>query len=192
MKYKDRVGQKYGRLTVVSFAGRNEASIKQKTVLWNCKCDCGKENHFVHARNLASGRVKSCGCLAIEQSRKAGTSRALPDGEAVKKRIYNKYMNGAKKRKLTFEIGFSEFLNLISSPCNYCGSSPEGYTIAHRRYLANEKLIHNGIDRVNNDVGYVISNCVACCKYCNYAKYDLSYDAFKDHILQIVKHLKLL
>jgi len=82
-RYKDRVGEKYGRLTVIEFAGRNEASRKQKTVLWKCDCDCGTRSHVVHARNLASGRVKSCGCLAVEQSRRAGVSRALPGKQSA-------------------------------------------------------------------------------------------------------------
>lgn len=192
MRYKNRIGEKYGRLTVISFAGRNEYSIKQKTVLWNCKCDCGTENHLVHARNLVSGRVQSCGCLAVEQSRKAGISRALPVGIAAQKRIYNKYINGAKQRNLTFDLDFNHFLTLITSNCHYCNSSPRGFTIAHRRFLDNEKLVHNGIDRIDSAIGYIVSNCVPCCKYCNFAKYDLSVDDFKNHIKKIAIHLNLL
>lgn len=192
MRYKNRIGEKYGRLTVISFAGRNEYSIKQKTVLWNCKCDCGTENHLVHARNLASGRVQSCGCLAIEQSRKAGISRAAPKGQAAQKRIYNKYTNEAKRRQLSFELTFDQFLKLITSNCHYCNSEPRGHTTAYRRFLDNESFTHNGIDRANSNIGYIVSNCVPCCKYCNFGKYDLSVNDFKNHIKKIAIHLNLL
>jgi hypothetical protein len=30
--------------------------------------------------------------------------------------------------------------------------------------------IYNGVDRVNNDFGYSIDNCVSCCKVCNRMK----------------------
>lgn len=62
-KIIDRVGHKYGRLTVIEF------SHKQKTsgnACWKCICDCGKE---VTVSSSHLGRVtNSCGCLAKELS----------------------------------------------------------------------------------------------------------------------------
>lgn len=51
-------GQKYHRLTVISFHSGNP-------VKWNCRCECGK-NKIVSPDNLKSGAVKSCGCLFQE------------------------------------------------------------------------------------------------------------------------------
>jgi len=191
-KYINRLGHKYGRLTVIKFVGRNEASKKQKTVLWSCDCDCGTKNHIVHARNLASGRVRSCGCLAIEQSRKVGISKALPGVEAAEKRLYNKYKNLAKKRKIKFSLTIEEFLSLVYSPCYYCGTEPSGHTTAKRRYLPDVKIIHNGVDRVNSSQSYCKPNCVPCCKNCNWVKLDLSLSEFKSHIKKIALHMNLI
>ena len=59
------VGQKFGRLTVIS---KNEEVSKQKKSLhWNCKCDCGNEK-IVDGRNLRGGKTTSCGCLNKELS----------------------------------------------------------------------------------------------------------------------------
>lgn len=61
---KDISGQKFGRLTVVSFY-----EIKQNDghAYWNCKCDCGKEV-IVSGRSLRDGGTQSCGCLRNGQN----------------------------------------------------------------------------------------------------------------------------
>ena len=58
---KDKTGMVYGRLTVVSYAGRTPSNAVQ----WLCKCSCDKEI-VVRANNLTSGNTKSCGCLGDE------------------------------------------------------------------------------------------------------------------------------
>lgn len=58
-------GQKYGRLTVL-----NKTTLRKNgSVVWHCKCDCGKECDISSA-GLRSGSVKSCGCLKKESDRK--------------------------------------------------------------------------------------------------------------------------
>ena len=58
------VGQKFGRLTVISI---NEEKTKEKgKAYWNCKCECGNIC-CVTAWNLISNHTKSCGCLQCER-----------------------------------------------------------------------------------------------------------------------------
>lgn len=54
------VGEKFGRLTVLSESGRD----KNGRVLWLCKCDCG--NFGKWNSNVLKRNTKSCGCLKIE------------------------------------------------------------------------------------------------------------------------------
>ena len=55
----DLIGQRFGRLTVISL---NEEISKQKRhSYWNCKCDCGNEK-VVWGADLKRGRTNSCGC----------------------------------------------------------------------------------------------------------------------------------
>lgn len=49
----------------------------------------------------------------------------------------------------------------------------------------------NGIDRVNNNIGYEINNCVPCCFECNAAKNNLTMDEFKDWIIRLYNNLIL-
>lgn len=66
-------GDRYGRLTVTSFAGRQNG----RTV-WLCKCDCGNEI-ATSGNALRVGSTRSCGCLrkeaAAERAKAAGDAR---------------------------------------------------------------------------------------------------------------------
>lgn len=57
----NHVGERFGRLTVLKWAGRN----KHNQTTWLCRCDCGNEITVV-AGNLRSSNSQSCGCLNHE------------------------------------------------------------------------------------------------------------------------------
>lgn len=57
MPIKNRIGHRYGMLTVSSFAGLNY----RFQANWNCICDCGAEC-VVFGGNLNSEHTASCGC----------------------------------------------------------------------------------------------------------------------------------
>ena len=58
MKFVDRTGQVFGKLTVLEQAGRD----KLKKVLCRCKCECGSETVVVSG-SLVTGNTTSCGCV---------------------------------------------------------------------------------------------------------------------------------
>ena len=64
MKRVDISGQKFGRLTVLKFAGNNK---------WECRCDCGNIT-LVSSQKLKSGHTKSCGCFQRDRLREMATS----------------------------------------------------------------------------------------------------------------------
>lgn len=86
-KFVDRAGQRFGRLLVVSQAGR---SISKK-VLWACLCDCGKET-VVPSNSLVTGNTSSCGCLNTEVITKHGGYKraSYNTWRAMMRRCYNK------------------------------------------------------------------------------------------------------
>lgn len=83
---------------------------------------------------------------------------------------YNKYKVEAKRKSNAFELSFDEFDLILKQECLYCGS--------------NEKI---GIDRLNNNKGYIENNCVPCCQTCNYMKRNYSKDFFIKHCKKIIK-----
>lgn len=66
----DLIGQKFGRLTVVEFAG-----VKKNGARWKCVCDCGLTT-IATGSNLRKGNTKSCGCLRREMTTERGRANA--------------------------------------------------------------------------------------------------------------------
>lgn len=61
--FKDRTGERFGRLTAIECIGRKGAG---KGLYWRCSCDCGNATEVLSS-NLGT-RVNSCGCLSREES----------------------------------------------------------------------------------------------------------------------------
>ena len=53
----DLTGQRFGKLVVIEYAGRNE----RRESLWKCQCDCGNKS-VVRGDVLRRGTTESCGC----------------------------------------------------------------------------------------------------------------------------------
>jgi len=66
---KLKPGDKFGRLTVVKYAGNGKQV---------CRCDCGNET-IVATVTLTSGHTKSCGCLRRERTRESRFKHGLSD-----------------------------------------------------------------------------------------------------------------
>lgn len=161
--YKDITGQRFGKLLVLK-----RVIGDKKHTLYLCKCDCGNEK-IIDGRNLREGKSKSCGCYNVE-------SHYREYGQASFTDLFLRYKNAAKKRELTFELDKILFKNLTSSTCFYCGQAP---IVEHRRKVfENGYYIYNGIDRIDNSIGYTVENVVPCCKNCNKAKHTMSAEDF--------------
>lgn len=67
----DLLGQRFGRLVVISEAENRITKSGQYKAYWLCQCDCGKQVE-VSTQNLRRG-TKSCGCLRVELGREKRT-----------------------------------------------------------------------------------------------------------------------
>lgn len=67
---KDLTGERFGKLTVIKFAGFRQNS-RQRVAVWECRCDCG---NICEAEGtlLSSGRKRSCGCIRVASGRLKG------------------------------------------------------------------------------------------------------------------------
>jgi hypothetical protein len=150
----------------------------KKRAYWLCKCECGNRK-VVEGCDLRQGGVKSCGCLLKKQP-----VNTLPDGEAAFRRMYYQYEMSAERRGLVFNLSEHLFRHLTQQPCHYCGQEPSNFWSS---YHETGDYLCNGIDRKNNDLGYVPENCVPCCKQCNYFKTDMDYEAFVQYLDRIAE-----
>lgn len=60
-RFIDLTGQRFGRLTVVEYAGQPTG----RATAWLCRCDCGAERAY-YGSNLKTGKSTSCGCYVKE------------------------------------------------------------------------------------------------------------------------------
>jgi hypothetical protein len=89
-----------------------------------------------------------------------------------------KYLHSAKKRGYTFELDEHNFITIKSNPCYLCGKQ-------------NSDTHQNGIDRIDNNIGYILSNSKSCCKTCNFMKSNYSLHDFLTTLLNIYQiHFK--
>lgn len=176
MKLVDIVGNRYGRLIVEKFSHAQKGF-----KYWKCRCDCG---NFVNvtSSSLLTGNTKSCGCLRAELLRKR-TLKYENREYASFLHLYNAYRRGAKRRGITFSLTVEDFIELCKEDCVYCGASPE-----KREYWNGRVSIESsGVDRINNNIGYIKENCVTCCTWCNFAKRELSMKDFINHCKKVAE-----
>jgi hypothetical protein len=84
MKLVDRIGQVFGKLTVLEQAGRNNL----KKVLWRCQCECGQEILAVSG-SLVTGNTKSCGCIGTNFKHGGTGKGSYNTWRAMMRRCYN-------------------------------------------------------------------------------------------------------
>jgi hypothetical protein len=90
----------------------------------------------------------------------------------------------AKARNLEFSISKPYYESIAKNNCHYCNKEPK----QDAQNSVSRCPSYNGLDRINPDYGYVEGNVVSCCKYCNYAKHDLSVKEFKDWLISCYSH----
>lgn len=180
-RFKDRTGDKHGRLTVISHSGKDH----RNKHLWLCLCECGNEKVVV-GDNLSSGKSNSCGCLKTEFLARRGNQYGLyEDREVALLKVQYSHLKRRNKLKgFSDVISLDEFCTISKSPCKYCGLEyskeieDRVNESKKQKRLSDHVLKCNGVDRVDSSKGYTVENSVACCKYCNTAKNTMTESEF--------------
>ena len=163
------IGKKIGMLTIISVVSEN-CKKTAADILYTAMCECKREI-LVKRKALLSLTRNSCGC-------NDNSARKI-----IFKYKYSTYKNGAKTRNLSFDLTYKEFEKLISSDCFYCGAAPKLLDFQKFKWIADfrkkEKVFANGIDRVDNNMGYQSNNVVPCCVDCNTKKMAVTLDIAK-------------
>ena len=107
--------------------------------------------------------------------------RKLPNDQATINKIIRSYKNGAKARGYEWKLSNTYAKELITKECFYCGAKFSNEWDGFR---------YNGIDRIDNGVGYEPSNVVPCCKICNVSKHDLKQKDFIVWARSVAEHTK--
>lgn len=97
-------------------------------------------------------------------------------------RIFTQYKYKAKKKGHSFLLTLEELTVLITSKCYLCGAIPSN---TMRRKGVEGSLAYQGIDRINNDIGYTVENSRPCCQKCNGIKSNKSLESTIKHVAKI-------
>ena len=116
-------------------------------------------------KNSKGNISKICpSCRAVQQAAEARRPPRLRNYQAEAKRnLENNWImfqrSSIEKRNKELSLSKEQYFELIQKPCSYCN------------YFNEEEI--NGIDRVDNTKGYILENCIPCCKHCNRMKHIL-------------------
>ena len=169
----NELGHRYGSWVVLARCPNS----KDHQANWHCKCDCGKES-IVTGNSLRTGSSTSCGCRHGKT-----TVGYLPAGEAAFRKALRRMKDTAKRREFIWKLSDVEAKTLMDSSCSYCGKPPSNVCNPKD---CNGSYTYSGIDRVDNLLGYIITNVVSCCIECNKAKGSRSVTDFMNGIDRLV------
>lgn len=105
-------------------------------------------------------------------------------GSLYKNRIWNRHIGlGFGVNDI---ISLDQYKHIINQECYYCGKKNDQCTSRNDLFF-----YHNGVDRLNSNIGYVKNNVVSCCTKCNMAKGVLSPEEFIQLAEDINNHQRI-
>ncbi len=136
-------GQRFGKLTVISEAGRN----KDGSVIWLCRCDCGNMTQKIGTR-MKNGYVHSCGCAHMKHGQASSRGKRT--------RLYRIWLN-MKTRCNNPRV--KDYKNYGGRGIKICDEWQHSYQSFCDWATLHGYLENLTIDRINNDGNYEPSNC---------------------------------
>lgn len=179
------VGEVFGSFSVIGLAERRGKGGQR---YWIIRCVCGAVKDF-RATGLVRGVRPGCTCHSRETQRLSVTKYDDPLQKCWND-LLRRYKDKAKKRGYSFELSTEEFFQLLKSSCRYCGRIGTTISDWHWHSTQELKIRHNGIDRLDNSLGYIPGNCVSCCQTCNVMKLQMPEQEFISHVRLILRAFK--
>lgn len=188
----DLAGKRFGYVTVIRRAVEGEYPVDGSNLRrWIVKCDCGSEAVKI-GYNIKDSRTVRCSKKHCKI--KLPACNRLKWGQAAKNLAYSQMKGDLTTRasygagRRVWELSIDEFVSITSKPCRYCGIKSSKEMGKFKNSDVYGFYEYNGIDRIDSSKGYILGNCVSCCKYCNYAKNNQTEDQFKTHLIEMYNH----
>lgn len=185
---KDYTGDVYGGLTCLEHVG-HAITTPARHQLWRVRCSvCGSEEAVFTTHNLRSRLPQHCGCQSGAHRSAANIRRhasTAPDTTAVLLRQVQKYRRAARARGYVWTLTDQEAMSLLTGSCYLCNSPPSRTVKSQSKHLKPTEAVCNGIDRINNDLGYVPDNVKSCCWTCNSMKGTMPLSLFLSQVRRL-------
>lgn len=137
----DIIGEKYGRLTVIAYDGKDGEHVMVK-----CKCDCG---NYIRTRRsrVISGHTKSCGCYRRDKMFKHGKRNT---------KLFNRWCLMRRRCNSSNDRFYEDYGGRGIKVCDEWNNSFQQF---YDWAMANGYDDSLTIDRIDNDGNYEPSNC---------------------------------
>lgn len=166
------MNQKFGKLTVVAFAGVNSRQQSK----WQCSCECGN-NIDVTGYYLRRGK-SHCGC----DIKQGSVNHSFKGHKSIYRSHWTSIQTAARVRNLPFEIGIEYAYKLFEEQGGRCALS--GMPIV----LGKPGVKTASLDRKDSRQGYIVGNVQWLHKDVNTCKMDMNDDEFVELCGKIWKH----
>jgi hypothetical protein len=179
---KNRIGEKYGNLTIINFSHTEKKEYNTYTSsknYWVCKCVCGNEKCY-SLDKLTQGLRKTCGCGNggfLQKERKNHINchvkkQSLGYYQEIRISYLHHIKRGAEKRNLIYDLTIEYLWNLYLNQNKKCALS--GVNIM----FGSAQKQTASLDRINSNIGYVVGNVQWVDKNINLLKGDVTNDTF--------------
>lgn len=150
-KIKDLTGQKFGRLTALSYTHTKGYAV------WTCICECGKTTSVI-STHLITGHTKSCGCLIKENYIKAtpASIKACTKHKECKTRIYSIFH---RMKGRCYNKNNKDYKDYGGRGIIICNEWLNDYTVFRKWAMENGYKENLTIDRIDVNGNYEPSNC---------------------------------
>jgi hypothetical protein len=182
----DYSGHRYNKLVVISY---NSHMLNSDGTLghvrWNCKCDCGNLT-VVAGKNLRNNSVKSCGC---GRRLRGAKNHKWQGHEEISLTLFNHIKTMARDRGIEFNLNIEYLWTLFLDQNRSCALT--GWPIQFSPFSEQDKIRTASLDRINNNIGYVIGNVRWLHKRCNMFKHIMTDKELFELSLAIVNNNNL-
>lgn len=144
-RVKDLVGEKFGRLTVVSYVGSTRSSSE-----WQCQCECGN-TRVVLRTNLMNGQTTSCGCFRRETASVRHTTHGQRNSPE-----YKVWVSLIQRCCNPNDAGYSRYGERGIGVCERWRNSFEAFF----EDMGKRPSSKHSIERQKNSEGYCKENCI--------------------------------
>ena len=159
-KFRDRTGDRVGRLTVIERAEDYIDKSGARRTMWRCVCDCGNEV-IVRADSLSEDHTRSCGCF---QRDKVSTVMKFMGGQNKthgdsKTRLHNIWYLMRYRCNVPNCKAYKNYGGRGIKVCPEWDDGVQGYLNFKKWALDNGYNDNLSIDRIDNDRNYEPCNC---------------------------------
>lgn len=176
----NRVGYKFGKLTVVSFDSHSKVTKGDSKIYWNCICDCGNKtsvsNHYI-----STSKNPNCGC---------DYAKARVEGyhhEVIPSWYWGRCVYNAKARKIPFNLDINEAYQRYLDQESRCAYTGESIRFGNKSKSVGD-VGNASLDRIDSSKGYIIENIQWVDKNINTMKMSMTEEDFIKTCSRVAAH----